>query len=292
MNVISPRKNRLATWGIIAIMIALVSLPVLIKTAPLELAKWYLAAAANAVSSQNWNAAEELLSKSEEISPDIRLSPDYWGVYLRLNSNNPEGDDSAASLIEKLKEAIGENSENRLAGNWLVELLSEQGRFSEALDTMKLTLGEAGARGAIQLNQLAYHRSLAKQELEQALEDIDKALQEIPDEPSFLDTKAWILFKQGKSKEALPLVDKAVERFLQLVPANLQRAPEDYDPAGLGTAPLGKLPDDAPQDAIKAVAVIRYHRLKILESLGEDERALEDYRTIRYWGFEPSDKLY
>jgi hypothetical protein len=32
--------------------------------------------------------------------------------------------------------------------------------------------------------------------------------------------------------------------------------------------------------------------MKILEALGREEEALKDYRTLRYWGIEPTDKLY
>jgi tetratricopeptide (TPR) repeat protein len=61
---------------------------------------------------------------------------------------------------------------------------------------------------------LAYYRSLANVELEDALKDIDKAMAEIPDEPALLDTKAWVLYRLKRYAEALILIDKALEELL------------------------------------------------------------------------------
>lgn len=266
--------------------------PLLWKAAPLEYAKWQLAAAANAVVHSDWKKAEAHLAAAEQSSRQVRELPDYWGVYLKLVNGDPSRDDSTSTLIEELKEAIAENSQNRLAGNWLVELLSEQGRFAEALDCVKLTIGDAGPSDANERNQLAYYRSLANVELEDALKDIDKALAEIPDEPALLDTKAWVLYRLKRYAEALVLIDKALEELLGLIPEEYREAPADYDPAGLGTSPLGKLPATLSKERMDSIAVIRFHRMKILEALNRHEDALSDYRAIRFWGTEPDDRLY
>jgi hypothetical protein len=46
------------------------------------------------------------------------------------------------------------------------------------------------------------------------------------------------------------------------------------------------------KERFDVIAVIRFHRMKILEALGRDEEALGDYRAIRFWGTEPVDTLY
>lgn len=276
----------------ILLLVGLVLYPLVRKAAPLEYAKWQLAAAANALAHSQWEEAEKHLLAAEESSSEVRSLPDYWGVYLKLVNGDPQRDDSTDMLIDKLREAIAENSQNRLAGNWLVELLSEQGRFEEALESLKLTYGEDGPRGAVQLNQLAYYRSLANKELDAALKDIDAALQEIPNEPSFLDTKAWVLFRLKRLEDALSVVNAALKELLPVIPEEFREAPSDYDPAGLGTAPLGKLPQNLSKERLDVIAVIRFHRMKILEALGREEEALADYRAIRFWGTEPDDKLY
>ena len=284
--------HQLGTWTFVAILVALVLFPFVRKAAPLERSKWHLAAAANAIAHRDWDKAEEALAAAEKSSKNVRSLPDYWGVYLRLVNGNPARDDSTSTLIEELQEAIAENSDNRLAGNWAVELLSEQGRFDEALATLKLTLGDEGAQDAIQHNQLAYFRALANVELDEALKDIDRSLSEFPGEPSFLDTNAWILHRLGKNEQALAVINSALKELLPNVPADLRQPPADYDPAGLGVVPLGKLPASVSKERFDVIAVIRYHRMKILEALGKDEEALLDYRAIRFWGTEPSDQLY
>lgn len=292
MNATSPKSNRLVTWAFIAILVGLVVYPLVRKALPLEYAKWQLAAASNAIVHADWKKAEAHLKAAEQSSNQVRSLPDYWGVYLKLVNGDPDRDDSTASLIEELQEAIKENSDNRLAGNWLVELLSEQGRFAEALECVKLTFGEAGPQNEIDLNQLAYYRSLAGVELEEALKDIDSALRSFPTESSFLDTKAWVLYRLKRYDEALKAINQAIDSLMPLIPKDLREAPEDYDPAGLGTVPLGKLPDTVSKERFDVIAVIRFHRMKILEALGREEEALGDYRAIRFWGTEPDDKLY
>lgn len=291
-NLNTTPSNRFVTWTVIAILVGLVVFPLVRKALPLEYAKWQLAAAANAILRGDWPQAEAHLKAAEQSSTEVRTLPDYWGVYLKLVNGDPSRDDSTASLIAELREAIAENSQNRLAGNWLVELLSEQGRFDEALEAVKLTLGDEGPQDAIQRNQLAYYRSLAGVELEEALRDIDLALRELPGESSFLDTKAWILYRLKRFDEALGIINQALQEMLPEVRKELREAPADYDPAGINADPLGKLPNDVSKERMDLLAVIRYHRMKILEALGRDEEALLDYRAIRFWGTEPSDRMY
>lgn len=292
MNANTAKSNRFVTWAIIAILVGLVVFPLVRKALPLEYAKWQLAAASNAIVHGEWEKAETHLEAAEQSSTEVRTLPDYWGVYLKLVNGNPSRDDSTASLIQELRDAIAENSQNRLAGNWLVELLSEQGRFSEALECVKLTLGDDGPQDAIEQNQLAYYRALANTELEEALKDIDSALRDLPDEPSFLDTKAWILYRLKRFDEALGAINQSISQLLPLIPEELREAPADYDPAGIRATPLGKLPATVSKERFDVIAVIRFHRMKILEALGRDEEALGDYRAIRFWGTEPVDTLY
>lgn len=292
MGNLSKTQRSIGNWVVIGSLLAIAFLPVMRAELPLEVAKWHLASAANAVAFQDWDRAEKQLATAENWSRDIRLFPDFWGVYLQLSSSDPSNENSADSLIDKLQEAIRENSENRLAGNLVVKLLSDQGKFKEALESLKLTYGEAGAEGAVQWNQLAYYRALANTEIEQGLADIEKSLRQLPGEPSFLDTKAWLLYRQGKADKALPIINQSVASFQREIPQELREAPKNYDPAGLGIEPLGKLPETVPKALVETTAVIRYHRMKILEALGREEEALKDYRTLRYWGIEPTDKLY
>lgn len=69
-------------------------------------------------------------------------------------------------------------------------------------------------RNALALNNYAYYISqdpeAGEEELEKALEMSAKVIAQLPEAPTYLDTYAWILFKQGKTEEAIEVQEKAI----------------------------------------------------------------------------------
>jgi len=61
------------------------------------------------------------------------------------------------------------------------------------------------------LNNYSYYLSLRGERLEDAAMMSAKTLKARPDEPTFLDTYGWILFKQKKYEEAKVQIEKAIE---------------------------------------------------------------------------------
>ncbi|MBO6516140.1 MAG: tetratricopeptide repeat protein [Bacteroidia bacterium] len=59
------------------------------------------------------------------------------------------------------------------------------------------------------LNNYAYYLSEQNQNLDKALTMINEALQLNPNRPTYIDTKGWVLFKQGKYELALVELEKA-----------------------------------------------------------------------------------
>lgn len=60
------------------------------------------------------------------------------------------------------------------------------------------------------LNNYAYQLALLGRELERAEKMSRTTLEEEPDNPTFLDTYAWILYRSGRAKEARRYIDKAI----------------------------------------------------------------------------------
>ena len=59
------------------------------------------------------------------------------------------------------------------------------------------------------LNNYAYYLSVRKDKLDKAMEMGKKLIEKAPDNPTYLDTYGWILYANGKYKEALKYLEKA-----------------------------------------------------------------------------------
>jgi len=77
-------------------------------------------------------------------------------------------------------------------------------------------------------NLLAYHYAKTGKKLPLALQLIDKALKQIPDSPYYLDTKGYVLLKQGKTEEAITIFKQALKLAPndQVIQKHLKRAEE------------------------------------------------------------------
>ncbi len=64
---------------------------------------------------------------------------------------------------------------------------------------------------ALVLNNYAYMFALQNSNLNEAMTMVDKAIEIEPENSAFLDTKAWLLFRQGKYHEALQQITVAIE---------------------------------------------------------------------------------
>jgi tetratricopeptide (TPR) repeat protein len=69
---------------------------------------------------------------------------------------------------------------------------------------------EIDADNALIMNNYAYALAEQGRRLPEALDWVNKALLREPGNPYYMDTKAWILYKQGKGAEAIPLLERAL----------------------------------------------------------------------------------
>ena len=79
---------------------------------------------------------------------------------------------------------------------------------------------------AMTLNNYAYFLAVKGQDLSHARQMIERALLSSPDEPTWLDTYAWVLFRQKDFTRAKEIIDRTLEKTVE------QPSAEIYEHAG------------------------------------------------------------
>ncbi len=282
-------------------LLGIVALPIAKASWPGEKARWLLAAADNELSkatdgNDTRQDAQELLERAKASYPEIENTLEFAKISFRMN---PEETDRAIKLVLSI-------SPDRQvhAANMLAELRLNARDFDSAYKILVAGYPGPSSRTPVERNQMAYYASLANRDLEVALADIDSALSDSKN-ASFLDTKAWVLFRLGRLDEALKAVDQAIEaldgelketafpsairgKIQDLIDANapfVKRALEDK------SDPLESFNESFSQ-ILKSIVVIHYHRGEILEALGKTEEADQEYSWVQDRGFHDFDRLY
>lgn len=299
------------TVVIVMVVTGIVVAPVLVRGFPREVARWHLAAAANALHGGDEAAAELSLERAMQWNPNIAEDHDYW--WLRVKQAYIEGPES---LLKVLKETVAFFPNMRYwLGNALADQYADEGDFKNALGMVKFAYGEKPLENANELNQVAYFRALAGEDLDLALEEINRALKLAPKEPALIDTRGWVLFQMGRLSEALVDAEVAVKamdnRFKFWNPKKTvpSTAASDSARANSGAQSGSKKTSQATsgenaspkrttltrQDAgteLWGLGALRFHRAKILESLGRQAEADRDFQWLRDWNLPLDNRLF
>ncbi len=280
-------------WNSLIVLctIGLVVLPVTANLYQTEVARWYLADATNQLDHDSGAGKSQLDSAAKWVE-DITALRDYWLFKAKQAFvSDPE------SLPRVIKQAVERNISNYVVGDYYSNKLATQSRFAEAVDVLEASCPPALRQETIILNQLAYFRSLAAQELEIALADINKALESLPDNEAMRDTRAWVLFQMGRLDEALADANFVIESV-----------ENSSSSAGVVGVALGWLERNlaGPAEArssdkiltqreagpLWTIGTLYYHRAKILEALGRSDEAEADYRWLRERSLPTDDRLF
>jgi len=272
-------------WSIplvICSAISLVVFPVWLGGCSEVKTNWGLARVANLVE-QDPQAAEVELGRVANLMADPTKDRDYWIVKLQIALKR---DDSEQIL------AVARSAQESLPDYLVVPDMAfrhfySKADYTSALQALLVLYSRFGNEFPSPeiLNQIAYTRSMAVVELDLALMEINQALNYVPDSANFLDTRAWIHFQMGRQLDAL--VD--AERAVQLATEFHNQAQKDYgerfffwlNGKSAPASPDGLLDQTEAPPHLWELGVIRYHRGKILESLGRMEEAEKDWQWLR-----------
>lgn len=276
---------------------------------------------------KHWDLATELLDRTYQQDPAIVQDLQYWMIRLQVVfGRSPVQDEDvehvADHAIESLKSSKNASQRSSISMALASNLLKKK-RWDLAIKVLDQLLEPPRRRTSEQNNLLAYSRSLANADLDQALVEIDLAMKEGGDIPAYQDTKGWVLYQSGEYEEALLFANRAVAGFateIQTVAPELysiltdKRAPADSDASSridtlleegdmelddsrtkADAAPRTNVPTTvqlAIAEMIKNYAVVRLHRARILEGLGQTEEANQDLEWIKSIGISDLSNLY
>ncbi|MCF7805768.1 MAG: tetratricopeptide repeat protein [Candidatus Marinimicrobia bacterium] len=122
--------------------------------------------------------------------------------------------DSARS---KLTTALQMDSTSMRSRHFLAFTYDQLGKKDSA-EVIYKELLEAAPEEPLYLNNLAYMYAVEGKNLDKALEMVNRALELEPKNASYLDTKGWVYFQQGKYAKA----KKYIEKALQISGANVE----------------------------------------------------------------------
>jgi tetratricopeptide (TPR) repeat protein len=265
-----------------------------------------------------WGLATDLLDQSYKHDPGIARDLLYWRLRTQIVfDRSPVRDEDAEQLadhaIESLKN-FQDAGQRSLISMVMASTLMKKQFWDLSISVLEELLESPQKRTAEQNNLLAYCRSLSMTNLKQALVEIDLALKRDGDIPAYLDTKGWVLYQSGKYEEALSFANRAVTGFSEELQRN---APELYKLLTDKQTPANAIPfpktdttsgeegTESPSpkttpntiqieiaEMAKSYAVVRLHRARILEGLGQQEEAKQDFEWIKSMGIDDLSDLY
>lgn len=161
--------------------------------------------------SSNLISAIDVLDRFEKKSPAEPRSPMYRGLLLSSLDRHTNAV-AAFERAEKLAATAAEPSKILTASFWFwyaaaCERIDNRTRAAALfLKSLALNPDNAEAR-----NYLAYMWAEHGEHLDDALQQIRKALQSEPDNPAFIDTLGWIHFQKGDTETALVETQKSLK---------------------------------------------------------------------------------
>ena len=132
----------------------------------------------------------------------------YW--YAGVASAMLKINNEAITFIEQGRRFTSDKKELASFDAFLGDLYYELGEEDKAFDAYERTLRNDPIN-ALTLNNYAYYLAQRNQDLDKALGMSTQAISLDPDNPTFLDTHAWVLYMKGNYQEAEKYMKKAIK---------------------------------------------------------------------------------
>ena len=226
---------------------------------------------------QNIWATEDYDKVIDICRPAIEYNPDEMAFYYFKGMAEFQKHDIDAAL-ETFKKGVGqikEDSDPEIVSDFyaiLGDILHEKGKASEAFAAYDSCLKwKADNYGA--LNNYAYYLSVANKDLPRAEQMSYKTIKAEPNNATYLDTYAWILFQQQRYEEAKIYIDQVLRN--------------DKDPSGVVLEHVGDIYMKT-GDTQKALeywqkAIEKGNDSKVLKDKLQQKKYIAGWKELRYY---------
>lgn len=168
------------------------------KQRPKEAIGWVYEGDAQVIA-KNWPAASKAYQKANEIAPSAQIAAKYHNALVESGAR-AEADKFAAAWLAKYPKDVPFRS-------YLGERAIAAKDFEAAAKAYRAVL-DLDPKNAVNLNNMAWVAGKIKDP--KAMAYVEQALALAPNDPAILDTKAQLLFDDGKYPAAVEVLKKAV----------------------------------------------------------------------------------
>lgn len=277
-----PRGGGQVAW-IVRAFLLLAAMCLLVGVAikaigPNHIARWYHERAGTRYDNDDLHGAVADMDRALSWKPDD-VEFYYDRARYREETNDLEGSLDDYDQVIKMRP----NAAAAYSGRSTVYQRLE--RHREAIDDVTRAIKLSAKTNHTLLNHRAYTRAIANMELDEALADIQQAIDLLGrDEAAYLDTRGYIYYLLDRQEEALKDMDLAVQLAVMDRKQELQTAAARRQNRRF-LARRERLHNESE-------AVMIYHRGLVHEKLGHTQQAEADKARGLQLGFNPAEGVY
>ena len=162
-----------------------------------------------AVNKQDYDWVIDICQTGTEANPDML----EFYYYLAVGYNQTQRTDSVITVCQRALQHVTEDSESNVVSDFyaiLGDAYHTKNMMSETYEAYEKSL-EYNSNNIMALNNYAYYLSLERRDLDRAEEMSYKTVKAEPNNATYLDTYAWILFEKANYEQAKIYIDQALQ---------------------------------------------------------------------------------
>ena len=186
-----------------------------------------------AVNKQDYDWVIDLCQTGTEANPDML----EFYYYLAVGYNQTQRTDSVVSVCQRALQHVTEDSESNVVSDFyaiLGDAYHTKKMMPETYEAYEKAL-EYNSNNIMALNNYAYYLSLERRDLDRAEEMSYKTVKAEPNNATYLDTYAWILFEKANYEQAKIYIDQALQNDDSLSAEVLEHCGDIYFHTGDST---------------------------------------------------------